>query len=331
MTPGTGRPAAGRPAAREMGRTVHPELAAAVLGALDGGPADRCAIAVSPCAAAAQVRDRLAVGEPVPELLHRELLTALHGRGWAAVRDAGRRLFERPRDPLLRSLLTGTDLAEAFARARLVEPWLYAGHRTRTVLRPGVLTVSHGTYLGREPELPETVFVCAVHAAGVAAITGREASVVLLDPDGRELPPAAAWQRPAPAAIRGWRLRWEEPPDPPPADPGRTLVAEVRRRIALDPAATWRLAATAAGLGVAPRTLQRAFTRAGTTFQAELTAVRLDVAGHLVRRTRLPLAEVAAAAGFTDHPHLTRRFRQRYGCTPGEFRRSRGTAASPDG
>ncbi|MFD5918517.1 helix-turn-helix transcriptional regulator [Kitasatospora sp. NPDC058201] len=309
-------------AVREMARTVHPELAGAALAALlrhgSGplGPAGRT------------VRRLLAAGAPVPEGVHRELLGALYGCGREAVSDAGRLLFERPRDPLLRALMTGGDMAALIARARPVELWLHVGHRTRTVLRPGELTVSHRRYLGGDPVSAESVFVCAVHTAAVAAVTGRPVEVALLAADGAVLAPDAPW-RPGPApAVRGWRLRWDERAGPPgPARPSTAgasatgLPGAARELIAGEPAADWRLSAVAAALGVAPRTLQRSFTRAGTTFQAELAAVRLDVAGHLVRRTRLPLAEIAAAAGFTDHPHLTRRFRAHHGCGPAEFRR----------
>ncbi|WP_329493349.1 helix-turn-helix domain-containing protein [Kitasatospora herbaricolor] len=100
-------------------------------------------------------------------------------------------------------------------------------------------------------------------------------------------------------------------------------MAAVRRREALDPGRAWRPADDAAELAVAPRSLQRVFGRAGATFQAELMAVRLDVAVRLIRRTGLPPAEIAAAAGFADHPHLTRRFRERFGRTPQEFRAER--------
>ncbi|MFC9328553.1 helix-turn-helix domain-containing protein [Kitasatospora sp. NPDC057015] len=49
----------------------------------------------------------------------------------------------------------------------------------------------------------------------------------------------------------------------------------------------------------------------------------MDVVARLIRRTGLPLVEIAAAAGFADHPHLTRRFRERFGRAPREFRAER--------
>jgi AraC-like DNA-binding protein len=123
--------------------------------------------------------------------------------------------------------------------------------------------------------------------------------------------------------VLGWRLEWR-PGEIPPQGPAGQPVTAVRRLLAPEPARAWRVASAAAELGVAPRSLQRALTRAGTTFQAELLMVRLDVAAQLIRRTGLPLAEIAATAGFTDHPHLTRRFRERYGCTPSAYRTAPG-------
>ncbi|MFE6870968.1 helix-turn-helix domain-containing protein [Kitasatospora sp. NPDC057692] len=109
--------------------------------------------------------------------------------------------------------------------------------------------------------------------------------------------------------------------DGPAATAPRPLDA-VRARFARNPADPRAPAATAALLGLAPRTLQRALAAAGTSHQAQLLAVRLDVAGHLTARTSLPLADIAATAGFTDHAHLTRRFHAHYGCPPSEFRRA---------
>ncbi|MFJ5229003.1 helix-turn-helix transcriptional regulator [Kitasatospora sp. NPDC088391] len=288
------------------GRTVHPELTGAVLHALPPSGAEPSPVVLA--------RRLLAAGGPVPEQVHRELLALLHRHGWPTVRAAGERLFSRPRDPLLRSLVAAADVPDLLARARLAEPWLYIGHTTREVLRPGELTVRHLGHLGHRPRPAESLFVCAIHLAAVTAVTGRTPDVRLLTADGRALPPTGSAAPP----LTGWRLRWDAPP-PGPA-PVRPLVGELRARIALDPTAPWRLARAATELGLSPRTLQRALTAAGTTFQAELTRVRVATAGHLLRRTDLPVHEIAAAAGFTDHPHLTRTFRTHHGRTPTAFR-----------
>ncbi|MEV6207054.1 helix-turn-helix transcriptional regulator [Kitasatospora sp. NPDC051914] len=183
-------------------------------------------------------------------------------------------------------------MAEAAGR---LEAWLHIGHRTLLVPAAGSLTVRHVPYLGAPPGSAESLFVRALHAAAAAR-------------DGRRVRVRTG------ALEAGWQLEWD----------GRTASAgpleRLRTAVRLDPAAPWRLPGAAAGLLLAPRTLQRELARHGSTFQAEVLAVRLEAAGQLVRRTALPLARIAAMAGFADHAHLTHRFTARYGCTPSAFR-----------
>ena len=37
--------------------------------------------------------------------------------------------------------------------------------------------------------------------------------------------------------------------------------------------------------------------------------------------SRLPIAQIATGTGFTDQSHLTRRFKQLLGITPGQYRK----------
>lgn len=74
------------------------------------------------------------------------------------------------------------------------------------------------------------------------------------------------------------------------------------------------------GLGVS------AFVRAfrgsvGTTPAAFAQARRADKAARILREKDLPLAEVAAMAGFASASHLVRVFRSRYGSPPARWRR----------
>ncbi|WP_380283726.1 helix-turn-helix transcriptional regulator [Kitasatospora purpeofusca] len=254
-------------------------------------------------------------GLPVPERLHARLVAALAARGWPALRTAADRLLAA--DPLLADLARCGDLPQLLARVGLVEPWFHAGHRTRRELRDdSTLTVRHLPSLGRAPGPSESLLVCALDVVGTAAVTGRTARVAV-SADGAAGRPEEVLRSGA-SRVAGWRLRWSDgpaAPDPHPLD-------AVRAHFARDPARPWRLPTTAALLDLAPRTLQRGLAAAGTSFQAQLLAVRLSVAGHLTARTALPLADIAATAGFTDHAHLTRRFHAHYGCPPSEFRRA---------
>ncbi|WP_344342069.1 helix-turn-helix transcriptional regulator [Kitasatospora putterlickiae] len=279
----------------DMARSVRPTMARAVLRTLGprhaGEPGRR-------------VERLLGDGLPVPERLHARLVAALAAHGATALRAAAEGLLAD--DPLLAELSRCGDLPQLLDRVGLVEPWFHAGHRTRRALSSdgSSLIIRHIPSLGKNPVPSESLLVCALYVAGTAAAAGSTPRVEAL--------------RTGAARAAGWRLSWSDGPAAP--DP-RPLDA-VRAHVARDPARTWRLAATAALLGLAPRTLQRALAAAGTSFQAELLAVRLEVAGQLTARTALPLADVAATAGFTDHAHLTRRFHAHYGCPPSEFRRT---------
>jgi AraC-like DNA-binding protein len=115
------------------------------------------------------------------------------------------------------------------------------------------------------------------------------------------------------------------------ADPSSILASELAERLRayldahLFEQAT--IADAAAELGVGATQLARAFTSAfGIAPHRYVLGRRLDAA-----RTRLlggqPLADVAAEVGFCDQAHLTRRFRDFLGFTPGQFARSTLTPA----
>ncbi len=80
------------------------------------------------------------------------------------------------------------------------------------------------------------------------------------------------------------------------------------------------LAQASIDLDASPTRLARSFTSAfAITPHAYVTGRRLEVARGRILEGR-PLAEVAAEAGFADQAHLTRRFREFLGTTPGRFR-----------
>ena len=72
---------------------------------------------------------------------------------------------------------------------------------------------------------------------------------------------------------------------------------------------------------VHPVTLARAFQRAfGQTPRAYLEQLRAEHARAQLADTDQSIAAIAAACGFYDQAHLTRRFRRLTGCTPAAFR-----------
>ena len=80
--------------------------------------------------------------------------------------------------------------------------------------------------------------------------------------------------------------------------------------------------ATVAGVGV--RQLNRLCdAHFGTSVGALYRRIRLDKAHALLRRSSLPIAEIAQATGFASATHFSRRFRETFGTTPTRVRDGR--------
>jgi AraC family transcriptional activator of tynA and feaB len=76
----------------------------------------------------------------------------------------------------------------------------------------------------------------------------------------------------------------------------------------------------AAEVGISLRYLQKLFTERDSTSSEYIYSLRLEHAAHLRRpllATRQPLSEVAYACGFRSYPHFARKFRHRFGYSPG--------------
>jgi AraC-like DNA-binding protein len=80
-------------------------------------------------------------------------------------------------------------------------------------------------------------------------------------------------------------------------------------------------------LGMHERTFGRRLQETGTTFQMLLDEARLALAQQLLHDTRLPIARVSAALGYSDPTVFTRAFRRWTGQTPRGFR---APIATPD-
>jgi AraC-like DNA-binding protein len=98
-------------------------------------------------------------------------------------------------------------------------------------------------------------------------------------------------------------------------------VQRARRYIEERYAHGLRLAELAAHVTLSPYYLLRAFrAEVGMPPYAYLESVRIRHAQRLIEAGR-PLAEVAAEVGFSSQSHLTRRFKQIIGVTPGQYAR----------
>lgn len=94
--------------------------------------------------------------------------------------------------------------------------------------------------------------------------------------------------------------------------PARALIDD-------DPAAAITLADLATACGLSRFQVLRGFAKAtGMTPHAYLVQRRVDTARRLIAGG-VPLAEAAAAAGFSDQSHMTRIFVRKYGVSPGIY------------
>ncbi len=75
--------------------------------------------------------------------------------------------------------------------------------------------------------------------------------------------------------------------------------------------------------GLSARQLQRQFIEdVGLTVARTFLNMRLEKADQLLRQTRLPIIDVALAAGFSNQTHFSRVYRRKFGQTPTERRKS---------
>jgi AraC family transcriptional regulator, positive regulator of tynA and feaB len=114
------------------------------------------------------------------------------------------------------------------------------------------------------------------------------------------------------------------PPDPPPCSPhAHKLFMRIRHLIedrVTDPDFGPMEAASEAGISL--RYLQKLFTQRGLTCTAFIYSVRLNRAARLLDRrsllsTREPISTIAYDCGFRDYTHFARKFRHRFGYSPG--------------
>jgi AraC-like DNA-binding protein len=85
----------------------------------------------------------------------------------------------------------------------------------------------------------------------------------------------------------------------------------------------WTLKGIAEEIGVHPVYMCRAFSsNLHCTFSEYILALRLLRGRQLLLLSRATIADVANESGFADQSHFTRRFKTRFGVTPGRYRRS---------
>ena len=76
-------------------------------------------------------------------------------------------------------------------------------------------------------------------------------------------------------------------------------------------------------IGISKRHLHGLFAREGTTFGSTLLNYRLEQAAAMLadpRHGESPIGEITTKCGFVDQSHFARRFRQKFGVTPKQYR-----------
>ena len=75
-------------------------------------------------------------------------------------------------------------------------------------------------------------------------------------------------------------------------------------------------------LGLSKAYLSDCFSKQlGVNFKTYLDGIRFSHAKNLLAFTSIPLTEIHERSGFYDYANFTRRFKQKYGCSPGAYRK----------
>ena len=83
------------------------------------------------------------------------------------------------------------------------------------------------------------------------------------------------------------------------------------------------LAETAAYVGFTPTYFSALFKKeTGETFKEYVDRLRFDYARNLILHSRLSVSEVCRESGFADYPNFIRRFKERFGTSPGQIRKN---------
>ncbi|MCC0066752.1 MAG: helix-turn-helix transcriptional regulator [Rhodovulum sp.] len=111
---------------------------------------------------------------------------------------------------------------------------------------------------------------------------------------------------------------------------GGDRVVRIMREVRACNARDFSLAEYAERENVTVSHLSRLFKAfVGIGYRDYVQNVRLDNAATLLREDRMPISDIMEVAGFSNPTHFFRKFRARYGCSPGQYRRRRHGSARP--
>lgn len=111
---------------------------------------------------------------------------------------------------------------------------------------------------------------------------------------------------------------------------GGDRVVQIMREVRACNARNFSLAGFAETEGVTVSHLSRMFKSVvGIGYRDYVQNVRLDNAAAHLREDRMPISDIMEVTGFTNPTHFFRKFKARYGCSPGQYRRRSHGSASP--
>jgi AraC-like DNA-binding protein len=234
------------------------------------------------------------------------------GEGVQAVRD----------EPVLLALTLARDPADMVARWQRLERFVHSRHRVRTEAAvPGRLQLRHVSLLAAQaPTAAEDLLVLGLL---VALIEGLGTVAVQVQA-GAVQRTQGVWRLAGPLGdVSGWTLQWRPQPLAT-AAPRQVAQADgieaAARCLDADLSRPWTLAALAAELRIAPRSLQRQLALQGSGFGALLRELRLARAARLLAQSRTAPAEIGYLCGFADQAHFTREFKRHCALTPARYR-----------
>lgn len=101
------------------------------------------------------------------------------------------------------------------------------------------------------------------------------------------------------------------------------LAKDVYQRVTEDLSRHLTLETLSAELHAAPTAIKTAFKSVyGESLRDYLKSCRLQEAQRLLRETDKPVAEIATAVGYANPGHFSAAFREKFGMTPGEYKRT---------
>lgn len=272
-------------------------------------------------------------GALVPLQDKRQLLeTLLQRHGPALLLRLGEAVHDADDEPTLTALLAARDAPDLIQRWQRLERFVHARHRVVMLAASGSgCTLRHVSLAaGQAPTAAEDLLVFGLlvgllQRIGTAGLCARFAGEAAWRQRGGRWSDAAM-----PIDVGTWDLAWQPQPAAAAhaAPVGAATPQAARAAMEADCAASWTLARLAGTLGLAPRTLQRRLSEAGTSFSAVWTEARLAQSARLlVGPEGHSAAQVGYRCGFADQAHFTRHFKRATAMTPRVYRAQFATPA----